>query len=323
MSIREALEAAMAGQEQSETPAPVEEQPTEQPEPIEAVEAEQDDLPVDEDDDDGAEELDEPAPVNNEYPGHWSDADREIFQAIPEDAREWVMARDTAAQEAAKEREKYTALEKVLAPHREQFARAGQDEATVVNQLHAAQRCLQTNPAEAVQWLAQSAGVDLSQLVKPAAPAEEPDEWVDPQIASLQQRLDEQNKALAALQTQQQRERETAYLSQVQAFADQKTAEGDLAHPHMEAAMPAMAALLQSAQAAHLPEAYEKAIWMTPEIREKIMAENRNAEAKEKTTRAKRAKRAARDVKSEAAPVEPTKPMSLREQLIAAYQAQN
>ena len=96
MSIREALEAAMAGQEQSETPAPAEEQPTEQPEPIEAVEAEQDDLPVDEDDDDGAEELDEPAPVNNEYPGHWSDADREIFQAIPEDAREWVMARDTA-----------------------------------------------------------------------------------------------------------------------------------------------------------------------------------------------------------------------------------
>ena len=87
--------------------------------------------------------------------------------------------------------------------------------------------------------------------------------------------------------------------------------------------MPAMAALLQSAQAANLTDAYEKAIWMTPEIREKIMAENRNAEAKEKTTRAKRAKRAARDVKSEAAPVEPTKPMSLREQLIAAYQAQN
>lgn len=318
MSIREALVSAMAEKEQqSETPVPVDDQPNVEPEAIEAVELE-DDLPEDDD------AFDEPeaVEVNNNYPGHWSDEDREIFNAIPEDARDWVLKRDTAAQEAAAEREKYTALEKVLAPHREQFARAGQDEATVVNQLLAAQRFLQTNPADAVQWLAQSAGVDLSQLVRPAASTEEPDEWVDPQIQSLQQRLDEQNKALAALQTQQQQERETAYLSQVQAFADQKTPEGDLLHPHLESAMPAMTALLQSQQAATLAEAYEKAIWMTPEIREKIMADNRTAEAQEKTKRAKRAKRAGREVKSEAAPVEPTAPMSLREQLMAAYQAQ-
>jgi predicted Zn-dependent peptidase len=89
----------------------------------------------------------------------------------------------------------------------------------------------------------------------------------------------------------------------------------------MEAATPQMAALLKSGQAQTLQDAYDKSVWMVPEIRDQMIKSSQEQDTEEKTRRVQRAKRAGREVRSETAPVESTRPMSLRDTLRQAMAA--
>ena len=326
MDLRESLTAAMAGEpapEEQEESAPVEENEEVETAPAEPEEAVSDDTEEDE------EPAEAPEPSASAPPEHWSSADKDEFESLPDGARDFVLRRYKSMEgdytektkAIAGDRARFEKLDHVLAPHREQFAQSGVDEAAAVAQLFQAQRYLQTQPVEALRWLAQTAGVDLSQLGGSAANEEDPDEWVDPQVKQLQQRLNQQESYMASLQEQQARERETGFLQQIQGFQHQKSADGELSHPHMEAVMPQMTGLLQSRQATSLQDAYDKAIWMVPEIREKVLSSSKEQQTAEQTRRVKRAKRAGREVKSESAPVEPNRPMSLRETLQKAMAA--
>lgn len=329
MSLREALAAAMAGDpdDKQESAAPVEDAIDEAEAPV-AAESEEDvtyDATDAEAEEEPAEEVDLSAPSN------WSSEDREEFEALPTEARDFVLRRYKSMEgdytektkQLSQDRSRFEKLEQVLAPHREQFALNGVDEAAAIGQLLQAQKFLQTQPVEALRWLAQSANVDLSQLSAPAATEDDPDEWVDPHVKQLQHRLSEQEKYLTALREQQQRESEAVFLRQVEAFHGEKAANGELAHPFMDDVMPQMTALLQSQQATSLQDAYDKAVWMIPEVRGKVLNSAKEKQTEEQTRRVKRAKRAGREVKSEVSPVEPTRPLSLRETLQQAIAASN
>lgn len=338
MSIRESLAAAMAGEpapkylsgESSSAEEQVESAPVEDNEEFEAAPVEPDE-PVSNDIEERPkpEEDEEPEPLAAAAPDHWSSDDKDEFEALPEEARDFVLRRyknmegdyTEKTKALADERGRFDRLEQVLAPHREQFARSGVDEAAAVAQLLQAQKFLQTQPVEALRWLAKSAGVDPSQLGDPAVNEEDPYEWVDPQVKQLQQRLNQQESYLVSLQEHQNRERESVFLGQVQGFQNAKTADGELAHPHIEAVMSEMTGLLQSRQSTSLQDAYDKAIWMVPEVREKVLNSSKEQRTADQTRRVKRAKRAGREVKSESSPVEPNRPMSLRETLQKAMAA--
>mgnify|MGYP003649739890 FL=1 len=339
MSIRESLAAAMAGEpapkylsgETSSAEEQVESAPVEENEELEAAPVEPDETVSDDTDEvpETEEGTDEPETRASAAPEHWSSDDKDEFEALPDEARDFVLRRyknmegdyTEKTKALADDRGRFEKLDQVLAPHREQFARSGVDEAAAVAQLLQAQKFLQTQPVEALRWLAKSAGVDPSQLGDPAVNEEDPDEWVDPQVKQLQQRLNQQESYLASLQEQQNRERHTEFLGQVQGFHEEKTADGELAHPYMETVMSEMTGLLKSRQSTSLQDAYDKAIWMVPEVREKVLNSSKEQRTADQTRRVKRAKRAGREVKSETAPVEPNRSMSLRETLQKAMAA--
>jgi|TARA_R110000823_G_scaffold65480_2_gene153585 hypothetical protein len=304
----------------------IESAPVEENELVE-VEASDDSPPIDDDTDDTADD-DAPEPSASAPPEHWSSADKTEFGSLPDDARDFVLRRYKSMEgdytektkALADERGRFEKLDQVLAPHREQFARSGVDEAAAIAQLFQAQQFLQTQPVEALRWLAQTTGVDLS-LLAPTDSSEDDSEWVDPDVKQLQQRLSHQEQYMASMQEQQNRERETVFVQQVNAFNAETGTDGKLVHPHMEAATPQMAALLKSGQAQTLQDAYDKSVWMVPEIRDQMIKSSQEQDTEEKTRRVQRAKRAGREVRSETAPVESTRPMSLRDTLRQAMAA--
>jgi hypothetical protein len=96
--------------------------------------------------------------------------------------------------------------------------------------------------------------------------------------------------------TAQQHEQQQA-VSQVETFGK------DAAHPHFGAVRNTMANLMQSGEARDLQEAYDKAIWIVPEVRTKMISETeakRQQEAVKKATEARRS--ASVNVRAKGAP---------------------
>jgi hypothetical protein len=78
----------------------------------------------------------------------------------------------------------------------------------------------------------------------------------------------------------------------IDSFADEKDAQGQLKHPHFDAVLPTMIELYRANPQRDLQEAYEMAVWATPDIRSKLIAADRQtAEQQRSNERAKLAVR--------------------------------
>lgn len=176
----------------------------------------------------------------------WSALDPSIQAEIAK--REQDM--DTGGQRWSEEKRRY---EETLSPMRD-FARMnGINEQEAITRFLNADRFLSSNPVEAIKWLAQSYGVDLENMTATQRPQQ------DPMVAQLRQELSTIRETLT--------QREVSEVqSQIDAFAK---APG---HEHFSEAKTLMGHLINSGQAADMQEAYEKAIWAIPTIREKLIA---------------------------------------------------
>ena len=130
--------------------------------------------------------------------------------------------------------------------------------------------------AQIVAQIARSAGVDLGNIQ--AAP-EVPSELQ----TVMQRQQDLERRIMEREQREQQAEIQTLN-STIQEFS--KTA------PHFESVKQEMAALLQTGQAATLQEAYDKAVWLNPDIRSQILAKQQADESAKRQEVAKAAKKA-------------------------------
>ena len=193
---------------------------------------------------------------------HWSEADKAAFRNIPPEHRQWVFERykrieadnTRKSQEAAQLRSYKQQLDSVLEPYRQQFALAGMDEISGIRYLMGVRDMLSQNPQQGIQWLAQQYGVDLSALLE-QAPA-------DPQYLQIQQGLQQIQSRQAQLEQMTQMERQNQAIRQLESFASEKDANGNLKHPHFEALQERMAQLWQGGivPVGDLEGAYQKAV---------------------------------------------------------------
>ena len=158
--------------------------------------------------------------------------------------------------------------EELVSPLREAAQRRGIEEREGIRRLIAAQDALDRNPVGAIQWLAQSYGVDLTKLANAAQAAPR----VDPALQTLHHELSQLKQTLSA--------REDAEIqSEISSFAKDK--------PYFGEVRQTMARLLEAGEADSLEDAYDKAVWALPAVREKLLADReaqRDAERRHKAT---------------------------------------
>jgi len=263
-------------------------------------------------------------------PEHWPAAERERFNALPRETQDWLLQRNKTfetdvnrrLQELSSQRKEVEEFNRLFEPYKQQLELAGRTPTQVVQQLLAAQRYLESSPAEALKWLAQSYNLNLSEL----APREQ--EYVDPQYAALQrqiQQLQQQNQLQQ--QTTQQAEAQRV-LQAINDFKEARTPDGQPKYPHFETLKAMMAPLV--AQGKSLEEAYNEVKYVLPEERERIAEEAgkaARAEAlkkaeEERKAKAKEAKSASSIIRSRGVGAEkPSKPGTLRSDLEEAMRS--
>jgi hypothetical protein len=235
-----------------------------------------------------------------EPPRSWSAEEKAEFTKLPPEIQKTLSRREAdrdrlltqKANELAREKHRYTELDRVLEPHRQEMHLAGMTEAQGIARLVAAHDYLKKSPAEAIQWLAREYGADLNSLNKP--------DTTDPTVRQLQQQVAQLTAQLHGHSQAQTQERETTILQEIERFATEAK-DGKPAHPHWEAVSSDMPALIQivKGQSPHLSnrevlqEAYDRAVWANPEVRESLRkSEAEQAQAKQRAEQAAAAERA-------------------------------
>lgn len=184
--------------------------------------------------------------------------------------------------------QKARAYEAAIAPYQQTFQQLGVDAPTAIGALLKADHTLRySDPATKAQYfqqLAQQYGVSLENIVNPPQ--------VSPETQYLMQQLNELRQTQAQWHnSMQQRE---------QMMANQELAQFSQAgNAHLEAVRNDMADLLETGKATSLQDAYEKAVWMNPDIRQSLIEQQRSEAQKKAMAEAQnlRAKTAAVSVK--------------------------
>jgi len=267
---------------------------------------------------------DEELPVETdeklEPPEHWSASDKEAFNEQPTGAQEWMLKRHKEIEgdytrKRQQESSQVRLAENVtdaLSPFREEFSRAGLDEAGAVRQLASWHTALKNNPKQAIQELATTYGVDLSADIDDTTdPAMQP---VLQEIGALKQHLSRQEQAA------QQRELERIS-GVIQSFKSEKDESGNLLYPHFDKVEQDIAKLMESGivERGNLTEGYKQAVRLRG--LEAPAPKPKPAPPKEdQAEKVKRAKRAATGVKSSGAVGKKDhSKMTLEEQIAAEW----
>lgn len=204
------------------------------------------------------------------------------------------------------------AFQEVLQPYMQTIQQLGVDAPTAVAKLFQTEHMLRygdpATKAQIMANLAQQYGVDLAQVANPPQ--------VDPQVAHLQQQVQQTQSQLQQFYQQQHQQQQTVVLSEIERFAS------DPANQHFAEVKDHMAALLQSGQAQDLKSAYDMAVWMSPNIRQSLIEQQRaeaqrQAEQQLQATRAKAASVSVKGSSPVSAAATPVKD-SLRETIAAA-----
>jgi hypothetical protein len=282
----------------------------------------------------------EPAQPAIDPPHSWSAEHKAKWATVPPDVQEYVLKRDTEAQQAisrlgsekqtfeAKVKQ-YEPLEQLIASNRDDFARRGVSPAQGISVLLDAQRSLDANPAAALVQIGLSYGIDL----RPAFQGQQIQQHQhDPQVAQLKQQI-QKLEAMVSDTTSKVTEREqaeintqrTQILKVVEDFSKDKPDWKDVETDVFD-----MVKVIKDRDPTKAPdqilkEAYDKARWANPEVRTRIQTdqqreteEKRQAEAKAKAEAARKA--ASVNVKSSPSSASPkTMDDTLREVAIRAY----
>lgn len=176
-------------------------------------------------------------------------------------------------------------VESLLAPGRVQRAAQGIGDADYIRGLVAAGEVLDKNPEQGIRFLAQKYGLDLQKLVNGEAQrAQVPEE-----VRQLQEE-NAQIKAFLATQVQATQRQQLGHaMGAIDAFANQKDAQGQPLYPHFDEVIHEVIANVQfqreNGQPINLKSAYDRAVRMNDSVWLKVQGarsetEKRSAEEK-------------------------------------------
>lgn len=247
-----------------------------------------------------AEAQGEPAQPAIAAPLSWSAEQKAKWATLPPDVQKYIAQRDKenheAISRAGQQIKAYEPIGKVIDHFAETWQRNNLHPADGIARLLEVENRLAKDPASTIRDIAQAYGVDLRDLASVnSAGAEQKDaETPHPDVSILKSEL-AQTKAelgkvmsyLTAQQRQSIHEAEAGLARQIAEFAEGK--------PHFEAVRRYMGALMQADESLSLDDAYDRAVWSLPDLRQSIQLEQqkaqeakRNEEARKRATEAKK-----------------------------------
>lgn len=207
-------------------------------------------------------------------PNTLPDPDKLAFQKLTPDAQALVSRREQhwnqvmagkgrEIAELTQHKQRYGRIDEVLAPYRPQMAKMGLTEDQALRQLFGLRDFAIQNPREFLVDWAKQHNIDLASLVpKPAGE----DEYVDPQIKKVVDRLSTiEQQTTQAQQRLQQEERqrqeamEAEVVSAIQQFRTATDEQGNLKYPHAQKLWDLMEPIAERIRKAH-PEASHAAV---------------------------------------------------------------
>jgi hypothetical protein len=223
-------------------------------------------------------------------PASWSKQAKLDWQLMPQRARDEIRKREHEIQSALSQTSEARKLQEQLTPYIEQMKQAGVEPAGYVENLLQWNAALRGQPAQAISALSQQFITDAQSarhVVQQIAQRFGLDEWdmgagtrddgVAPQqIISLEQRLRQQELQAA--------QREWAD------FSTAKTPDGKSLHPFADECKAEMADAIRANPRLSFAEAYERAKWINPKVRERILADEAQQRAKVGAQRAGKAR---------------------------------
>lgn len=153
-------------------------------------------------------------------------------------------------------------IDDVFSSEQERLGRDGVSDPKVwVKGMAAIDRALSLHPLETLEYLAKVYGVTFPVRQENA-------DKVSPELAAALQKLHQNQQQLwQALQQQG----EQTHLLAISSFVSAKDDNGALLHPYFSAVKDEMFALLRGGAALDFETAYEKALWLNPQIREQLI----------------------------------------------------
>jgi hypothetical protein len=242
----------------------------------------------------------EPQEPETKAPEGWAKEAKAEWANLPPAVQAAVVKRETDMAKGVDDlKKKYSEIDQALQPRMDVIRRHGHTPAQAVNQLFAWFEALSANPIVAFPALAQSFRFDLKNIpglaqaqqqpaaTQPQEPAKEtkPEDipvGVQTYVKGLEQKIAELQQGF----TQQLGQLSSSFQQQSQAKTEEILANWAKDKPHFEDVRRTMAQLIASQTvpplpngAADLDRAYDMALWALPEVRAKILEEQRKAEA--------------------------------------------
>lgn len=226
-------------------------------------------------------------------PNTWKQEKQELFKQLPRPLQEEISRRELEreryvtqkGEEFARYRRKFQDIEEAFEPHQQELDLAGVSSGQVVKQLLSMQTWMQKEPKAAINHILASYNLTPQDLMQQAQ--EQP--AADPRFQSLQEEL-EQLKGY--ISTQQEREANQSHQqveTEIQSFANEKNADGNLARPYFRDVYYEMLPIAQALREANptashrdvLDAAYDRAIYSHPEVRKNMIGRlTQSSEAK-------------------------------------------
>lgn len=210
-------------------------------------------------------------------PPGWSVASKAAWNDLPAAVKADIAKRETEVSDGFRQ---YQGLGE-LKPYAEAYLRNGQTIKQAFDGYLNIERGLQTNFVGGVEHICQGFNVDPVRLAhailqKHGQGAPQGEQQPDP----IRSALSPLERQIAELKQERDQERRTAQeqiqsesLAAIQAFA------ADPKHLYFENVKPMMGHLMSTGQAASMEDAYEKAIWATPEIRQLLLKQQQTEAA--------------------------------------------
>lgn len=231
--------------------------------------------------DQSAEKVIEQANPAIDAPISWSAEQKAKWASVPPDLQAYIAQRDKeshdAISRAGQEVKAYEPIRRVIEQFQGAFQRNGLQPHDAFARMMAVEDMLAQNPRAAIEQIAKAYGVNLQGQTEQAAnPA-------DPRVAELEAELGKVKSYLTSQQRQRHDAEQAEIAREIADFAKDK--------PHFEAVRSIMAGLMNASPDMTLADAYERATYADPTIRQAILAdEATKAEAKRKEEEAKRVK---------------------------------
>lgn len=227
------------------------------------------------------------------YPNTWRKEMQAEWQKLPPQVREEIHRREQNFLDGIRQYREPAAFGQAvgneLLPHLDTFRALGTTPVAAVREMVGTWAALQRGSAQEraniLASIAQNYGIDMASLANRDTAASGGAPAFNPENAALSQELQAVRQRLERFEQQQEAALAADANSEIERFQKDR--------PHFAEVRAEMAALLRSGAAETLADAYDKAVWSVPAVRDKLLAEREAQQRKRDAEQAAAARKAA------------------------------